>query len=74
MAAKTKSNVLKEAGGALAGMLAGNAVGKMVGVGAGGLIGAAGGFLIAKNSRENMTVAAGSVVNVELQAARRQAP
>jgi hypothetical protein len=71
--AKTKSNVLKEAGGAVAGMLVGNALGKLVGIAGGGLVGAAGGFLIAKNSKENMTVAAGSVVNVQLQNARRQA-
>ena len=47
--AHTKNNALKEAGGALAGMLVGNAIGKtLFHVGGFGLLGAAGGFLIAR--------------------------
>ena len=39
---------------------------------AGGLIGAAGGFLVAKNNRENMTIPAGSIIAVQLGSVRRQ--
>ena len=74
MQANTKNNALKEAGGALAGMLVGNMIGKTVfHTGAGGFLGAAGGFLIAKNSRQNMEIPSGSAVRVTLRAARRQA-
>jgi hypothetical protein len=70
----TKSNALKEVGGALAGMIVGNIIGKTVfHTSVGGLAGAAGGYLLAKNSRENMTVPAGSTVTVKLVQARRQA-
>jgi hypothetical protein len=73
MKAATKNNALKEVGGALGGMIVGNVLGKAVGLNGGGIAGAAGGFLLAKNSKENMTVPAGSVVSVQLQSARRQA-
>lgn len=73
MKAKTKSNVVKEAAGAVGGMIVGNILGKTLGVKGGGLVGAAGGFLVMKNSKENMTVPAGSVVIVQLESARRQA-
>ena len=70
----TKSNALKEVGGALAGMVVGNIIGKTVfHASGGGLAGAAGGFLLAKNNREDMTVPAGSTVTVKLVEARRQA-
>jgi hypothetical protein len=72
-AAKTKNNTLKEVGGAVGGMIVGNILGKAVGTNVGGLAGAAGGFLLAKNSKENMSIAAGSVVSVRLESARRQA-
>jgi hypothetical protein len=72
--AVTKSNALKEAGGAVAGMIVGNIIGKTVfHTSGGGLAGAAGGYLLAKNSRENMTVPEGSNVTVKLVTARRQA-
>lgn len=74
MQANTKNNALKEAGGALAGMLVGNMIGKTVfHTGAGGFLGAVGGFLIAKNNRQNLDVPAGSAVRVTLRGARRQA-
>ena len=74
MQASTKNNALKEAGGALAGMLVGNMIGKTIfHASGGGFIGAAGGFLIAKNNHQNMTVPAGSAVRVTLRSARRQA-
>jgi hypothetical protein len=71
--ARTKNNALKEAGGAVAGMLVGNAIFKtLFQSSAGGLLGAAGGFLVAKNNRENMSIAAGSVVVVTISSSRRQ--
>lgn len=73
MQANTKNNTVKEAGGALAGMLVGNAISKTIfHVGGGGLIGAAGGFLLAKNNRQDMTVPAGSVVTVHLNSVVRR--
>lgn len=74
MQANTKNNALKEAGGAVAGMIAGNIIGKTVfHTGLGGFLGAVGGYLIAKNNKQNMTVPAGSVVKVQLRSVRRQA-
>lgn len=74
MQATTKNNALKEAGGALAGMLIGNMIGKTIfHASGGGFLGAAGGFLIAKNNRQNMTVSSGTAVRVTLRSARRQA-
>jgi uncharacterized membrane protein YebE (DUF533 family) len=69
----TKSNAGKEAAGALAGMLVGNALGKMLFHGsAGGAFGAVGGFMLAKNNRQNVNVPAGSVVQVQLNAITRR--
>jgi hypothetical protein len=74
MQANTKSNALKEVGGAVAGMLVGNMIGKTIfHTGIGGLLGAAGGFLIAKNNHQNVVVPAGTAVRVTLRSARRQA-
>ncbi len=76
MQAKTKNNALKEVGGALAGMIVGNILGKTIfhaASGMGGFLGAAGGYLIARNNRTNMSVPAGSAVRVTLRTARRQA-
>jgi len=71
----TKNNAGKEAGGALAGMLVGNAIGKtLFHLAGGGIIGAAGGFLLAKNNRQDVDVPAGTIVQVELTlVSRRQA-
>ena len=69
----TKNNTLKEAGGAVAGMIVGNIVGKAVGTNLGGLVGAAGGYLYAKNSKENVTVPQNSAVTIEVRNARPQA-
>lgn len=70
----TKNNALKEAGGALAGMLVGNAIGKTVfHTGIGGIVGAAGGFLLAKNNREDVNMPAGTTVQVQvISVVRRQ--
>ncbi len=69
----TKNNTLNEAGGAVAGMILGNILGKRVGTNAGGLLGAAGGYLYAKNAKQNVTIPANSVVTVQVLQARRQA-
>lgn len=74
MQANTKNNALKEAGGALAGMLIGNMIGKTIfHTSLGGVLGAAGGFLIAKNNRQNVVVPSGTAVQVTVRSARRQA-
>ena len=74
MQASTHTNALKEAAGAVGGMIVGNMIGKTIfHASGGGLLGAAGGFLIAKNNRQNMSVPAGSAVRVTLRSARRQA-
>ena len=73
MQADTKSNAAKEAGGALAGMLVGNMIGKTVfGGSAGGFFGAAGGFLLAKNNKENVNVTKGSVIQVRVNSVTRR--
>jgi hypothetical protein len=69
----TKNNTLKEIGGALAGMLAGNAIAKTVfGVSGGGLIGAVGGYFIAKDNRTDVVIPANTAVTVHVERARRQ--
>lgn len=62
----TPNNGAKEAGAAIAGMIVGNVLGKWIGTNAGGAIGAAGGYVIAKNSRENVTIPSNSTVSVRL--------
>jgi hypothetical protein len=66
----TKSNALKEAGGALGGMAIGNMIGKALGTNAGGAVGAAGGYLYAKNNRAPITMPQGSQVTVRVDHAR----
>ncbi|HEV3155471.1 MAG TPA: hypothetical protein VGZ02_16810 [Candidatus Baltobacteraceae bacterium] len=74
MQTQTKSNAGKEIVGAVAGMLVGNMLLKTIfHASGGGFLGAVGGFLIAKNNRQNMTVPAGSAVRVTLRSVRRQA-
>lgn len=68
VAVKTKSNALKEVGGAAAGAL----VGGLLGHGVGALLGAGGGALYAKNSRENVSISQGSSVSVQIVRSRRQ--
>jgi hypothetical protein len=70
--ANTKNNTLKEVGGAVAGMIVGNIIGKAVGTNVGGALGAGGGYLFAKNSKENVTIPQNSVVSVQVTSARRQ--
>jgi hypothetical protein len=69
----TKNNALKEAGGALAGMLVGNMIGKTIfHTGAGGIIGAAGGFLLAKNNRQDINIPQGAAVQVQVNSVVRR--
>lgn len=69
----TKNNTLKEAGGAVAGMIVGNILGKKLGTNAGGLLGAAGGYLYAHNNKENVVINQNAQVTVQVLSARRQA-
>jgi hypothetical protein len=74
MQVTTKSNALKELGGALAGMLIGNAVVKTaLGVSGGGIAGAVGGYFIAKDNRADVVIPDHSAISVRLLNARRQA-
>jgi hypothetical protein len=76
MQSQTKNNALKEIGGAVAGMIVGNIIGKSIFHMSGGMpgfLGAAGGYLIAKNNRQNVTVPSGSAVRVTLRTVRQQA-
>jgi hypothetical protein len=74
MQIKTKSNAAKEVGGALVGMIVGNAIGKaLLGVSGGGIVGAFGGYLVAKDDRTDITIPANTGVTVRLVHERRQA-
>ena len=64
----TKSNAVKEAAATAGGVLVGALVGPVAAVVGGGT-----GFLVAKNSKENVTIPKGSLVNVEVVQARKQA-
>jgi hypothetical protein len=68
----TKNNALKEVGGAVAGMIVGNILGKAVGTNLGGALGAGGGYLYAKNNKENVSIPQHAVVSVQVTSARRQ--
>ncbi len=68
----TKNNTLKEVGGAVAGMIVGNIIGKAVGTNLGGALGAGGGYLYAKNNRENVSIPQHAVVSVQVTSAHRQ--
>ncbi len=68
----TKNNTIKEVGGAVAGMIVGNILGKAVGTNLGGALGAGGGYLYAKNNRENVSIPQNASVSVQVTAARRQ--
>ena len=61
-------NYLRAAGTALGGMIVGNIVGKSLGSKAGGLIGLAGGSLLAANTANDIVVPAGALLRVKLAA------
>ncbi len=61
-----KSNALNEAAGAAAGMVVGNIIGKWLGTNAGGAVGAAGGYVLTQNAKQDLSVPAGSQVSLQL--------
>jgi hypothetical protein len=65
---KKQTNYLQAAGQALGGMIAGNIVGKAVGTNVGGLIGLAGGALLAANTSYNIDIPAGATARITLTA------
>ncbi|HTX02644.1 MAG TPA: hypothetical protein VMD07_03100 [Candidatus Acidoferrales bacterium] len=69
---KTANNGAKEALGALGGMIVGNIFGKWLGTNYGGVFGAAGGYLVAKNNRADVSIPANSNVDVRLVPPRPQ--
>jgi len=69
----TKSNAAREAGGAVVGDLLGNWIGKTIGVALLGPIGLVGGFLVAKNARQNVVIPQSSLVTIQVLRAYRQA-
>jgi hypothetical protein len=66
--AVTKNNAGKEVGGAAVGGL----IGGLLGHGVGAVLGAGGGYLLAKNNRENVNISAGSPVSIQVLRAYRQ--
>lgn len=65
----TKSNAGREAGAAGAGAL----IGGLIAGGWGAILGGGGGFLVAKNVKQDITIPQGSLVTVEVTQARKQA-
>jgi hypothetical protein len=66
----TKHNVnyVQAAGQALGGMIVGNIVGKAIGTNLGGLVGLAGGALLAKNTAVNIEIPRGATATIRLNA------
>ena len=69
----TKSNAAREGVGAVVGDLLGNYIGKVIGVGLLGPLGLVGGYLIAKNARQNVTIPQNSLITLQLIRSLRQA-
>jgi hypothetical protein len=69
----TKTNAAREGVGAVVGDLLGNFVGKVIGAGVLGPLGLIGGYLVAKNARQNVTIPQNSLVTLEVLTSRRQA-
>jgi hypothetical protein len=69
----TKSNATREGAGAIVGDLLGNFVGKLIGASLLGPLGLIGGFLVAKNARQNVTIPQNSLVTLQVITSRRQA-
>ncbi len=72
MQQKTASNAKREILGAVVGDIVGNYIGKHIGTDLGGLVGAGGGYLYARNYKENVTVPQGSAVSIMVTPARQQ--
>jgi len=69
----TKSNASKEGASAIAGAVLGNILTRGAAKTTGTIAGAAAGYILAKNNRENVTIGAGTGISVQLSTARRQA-
>jgi hypothetical protein len=69
----TKSNATKEGAGAIVGDLLGNWIGQTIGVGLLGPLGLIGGYLVAKNARQNVTIPQNSLVTMQVIRPLRQA-
>ncbi len=63
-----QTNYVQAAGQVLGGMVIGNVIGKAVGTSLGGLVGVAGGALLAANSSSNIDVPQGAQVRLKLNA------
>lgn len=61
-----KSNAVNEAAGAVGGMVVGNILGKWLGTNAGGALGAAGGYVLTSNAKQDLSVPAGALVGLQL--------
>ncbi len=68
MTVKTKNNAGREAIGAVGGLL----LGGLIGHGIGAALGAGGGYLYTKNYHTNVSVPAGSVINIQVTRFARQ--
>jgi hypothetical protein len=66
VAQKKQTNYTQAAGQALGGMIVGNILGKAVGTNLGGLVGLAGGALLAVNTSYNIDIPAGSAARITL--------
>jgi hypothetical protein len=65
---KKQTNYLQAGGTVLGGMVVGNIIGKALGTGLGGLVGVAGGALLAANTSSNIDVPSGSQLRLKLNA------
>ena len=68
----TKSNAGKEVAGAVGGAVVGSILGHAIGLPVGGLLGAGGGYLAARNNRQNVDIPGGSSVTIQVIGARLQ--
>ena len=69
----TKTNAAREGAGAIVGDLLGNWIGKTIGVALLGPLGLVGGYLVAKNARQNVTIPQNSLVTLQIIRSLRQA-
>ena len=65
---KSQINYTQAAGQVLGGMIVGNVLGKAIGTNLGGLVGVAGGALLAKNTATDIDIPAGSSATIRLNA------
>jgi len=68
VSSKKQVNYVQAAGQALGGMIVGNIVGKAIGTNLGGVVGLAGGALLAANTSTNIDIPAGASATIRLNA------